>query len=281
MFDGVGCERTETSANQAGTADCVCTTPWKVHPWNEERLELVAGWFQGRKVNRSERSIRQLMMQELTDTVVVADVRPKLYHRSNPEQPVFFHPGMAQQRLAVLAGGGRERLVACAQVEPGDTVVDATLGLGTDSLVLAQAVGEQGKVVAIETSFLLARLFLFEKYHPGPQYPWLAPLLQRIDVQIGNHTEILAKMPSNSADVVLFDPMFRNPPKKETNLSPARSFTEASPLQEQAWREAQRVARRTVVLKERADSGELERFSLVPDKPRAHFSYGVWHKSES
>ena len=280
MYDGEG-SGAELAPSGVLTSECICTTPWKAHAFDEERLTFMAKWFHARRAARNNRSILQLMTEEHVDTVLVADAQPKLYHRSNPTQPVFFHPGMAQQRLAALQRGEPERLVARAQVRTGDTIVDATLGLGTDSLVLAQAVGEQGRVIAIEASFVLARLFLFEKYYPGPNYPWLQPLLNRIEVMMGDHTQVLSKMPSASVDVVVFDPMFRKPVPRESNLSAAREFTLPARLAEAAWREAQRVARRTVVLKERPDSGEFQRFSLQPDKPRARFAYGVWNKSSA
>lgn len=259
--------------------ECVCTTPWNTRVKNQVWLEQVTAWFHGREVARRNRSIAQLMDEEDTSVVVVADVAPKLYHQSNPDRPLFFHPGMAYQRLALLNSGGKERLVTAAQVQPGDTVIDATLGLGADSLVLAHAVGQQGRVIAIEAAFLLAQLFLFEKHNPAGNYPWLSPLFGRIEVRVASHERILAAMPSNSVDVVVFDPMFRRPPDRESSLDPARQFAIPEPLTERAWREAQRVARRTVVLKERPGSGEFARFLLSPDKPRGRFAYGVWQKT--
>lgn len=40
--------------------------------------------------------------------------------------------------------------VTLSYIKPGDTVVDATCGTGQDTLALAQAVGEEGKVYAFD-----------------------------------------------------------------------------------------------------------------------------------
>lgn len=258
---------------------CVCTTPWKISFATEQRLADLAIWFDCKPIARQNRSVQQVLADEGADALVVADVSPKLYHRCEPDHPLFFHPGMAAQRITRLQQGQSDRLVTVGGIVPGNTVIDATLGLGTDSLVMAHAVGEQGRVAAIEASWLVARLFEFEKHHPGPNYRWVQPLLARIDVVIGNHIEVLTKLPAESADVVVFDPMFRLPPDRPSGLEPARDFTLPWPLEDAAaWRAAQRVARHAVVLKERPRSGEFERFALTPDKQRSRFAYGAWNQ---
>lgn len=260
---------------------CVCTTPLQSGVASEQRLANLATWFDCKAVARQNRGVAQVLADEAVDALVVADLTPKLYHRDDPSHPLFFHPGMAAQRIARLQKGQPDRLVTALGLRPGQTVIDATLGLGTDSLVLAYAVGEQGRVMAIEASWLLARLFQFEQHHPGPNYRWLEPLLARIDVVIGNHTEVLTGLPARSADAVLFDPMFRLPPDRSSGIEPARNFTMPWQLDELAWQAAQRVARDAVLLKERPQSREFVRFGITPDKPRARFAYGVWHQDEN
>lgn len=42
------------------------------------------------------------------------------------------------------------RLIIASKVKPGDTVVDATMGNGKDTIFLAEMVGEEGKVFAFD-----------------------------------------------------------------------------------------------------------------------------------
>jgi len=244
-----------------------------------EHAKRAAQWFQVPIVQRGNRNLRRLAAEERAVVVVVADDPLKLYLEPDFDHPLFFHPGMAHQRLAAISSGQSDRLVRAADVRSGDVVVDATLGPGTDSLVLAAAVGASGRVVAMESSPWLARLFRWGQRHEAARYPSIVALLERISVLEGEHTELLAELKQNSVDIVYFDPMFRHPIYHETaNIEGARWLTDASAVVDAAWTLAQRATRRSVVLKERPYSGEFERFGLLPDKPRAKLAYGVWKK---
>ncbi|GMA48885.1 hypothetical protein GCM10025857_02420 [Alicyclobacillus contaminans] len=185
-------------------------------------------------------------------------------------------PGYGAASHCCYARGQRDRLVRVARIGRGDVVLDATFGLAVDSLVLAAAVGDTGRVLACDSSWLLVRLFQYAQRYEGHLYPSLQPLLARIEAHCGDHVAVLQQMSDNAVDVVYFDPMFRHPlHNPSSDLESVRGLANPAPLAHDAWREALRVARRAVVLKERPDSGEFERFHLHPDKPRAKFAYGV------
>ncbi|MBX5437423.1 MAG: hypothetical protein IRZ33_09435, partial [Alicyclobacillaceae bacterium] len=163
----------------------VATTPWHPGPAARERAALLADWFQCRLVERGRRSVRRLLAEEQAEVAVVADCPPKLYHCLDPDTPLFFHPGLALQRIAQWRSGQPDRLLRAGRVQTGDRVVDGTLGLGADSLVLAAAVGAEGRVVAVESSWCLARLFTFSARTAVQEYPVLAELFPRIQVIVG------------------------------------------------------------------------------------------------
>ncbi|MCL6518092.1 class I SAM-dependent methyltransferase [Alicyclobacillus sp.] len=273
MFDHL------SAVPQADEGTLVCVTPWSATLQAQARAEALAAWFRCPLVPRGRRSIEQVFAEEGVSGVLVAEDPPRLYHRAQPGQPFFFHPGLARPRLAALAHGLPDRLLRVAGIRPGDVVVDATLGTGTDSLVLAYGVGPDGRVIAIESSWVLARLFAWAKRENGHGYPGMRELLARIEVVYGDNEQVMAAMASDSADVVYFDPMFRRPiAEQDATIAPARPWTDPRPLSDAAWREAQRIARRCVVLKERPASDQFARFGLVPDKPRAKIAFGVWNK---
>lgn len=276
MFDSMFPRQTG-DANQS----VICTTPTKDGPQARQRARAVAEWFGCPFVVRNERTLQRLFAEENIGTVIVADRQPKLYSMDDLAHPLFFHPGMAQQRLIRMRKGEVDRLVRVSDLSPGDVVVDATFGLGIDSLVLAAAVGCTGTVIGLESSPSLARLFTFAQATVPTPYPMVDDLLNRIEVRIGGHTKALKAMSDNSVDVVYFDPMFRQAPRSDSGLDLARPWANPEALDGEAWRHAQRVARRAVVLKERLGSGQFERFSVEPDKRTQKFAFGVWHKEVS
>ncbi len=230
---------------------------------------------------RNNRSIEQLFAQEQARVVVVAQEQPVLYHAESPDTALFFHPGMALQRIRAMENGQVDRLIRVAGIKPGNHVIDATLGMGMDTMVIAHAVGESGRVTAMESSWWLVKLFEFAQGELNPKFPEVQSLLQRVQVIQGNHEQLLCAQAPCSAHVVVFDPMFRRPPDRESSMDTARHWTMAGALSERAVACAKRVAARSVVFKERPSSGEFERFGLLPDKPRARFAYGVWHQHGS
>jgi len=256
----------------------ICTTPWQVTEEGVARARAVANWFSCAYIERRNRSIAQLRLDTARAAVIVADVRPRVYHTGCPDQPLFFHPSTACQRILRMARGESDRLMRLAGIRAGDVVVDATFGLGSDSLVFASAVGAQGAVQAFEHSVILARLFTYSKQYPVQLEEPLQALLGRIALQQGDYVTWLSQQPENMVDVVYFDPMFEGAESAAGALDPLRPFADTRTLTTEAFADAQRVARRCVVVKARPDSEILRRLALRPDKLRAHVAYGVWHK---
>lgn len=257
----------------------ICTTPVKGEVTALGHAVELSEWFGCRFVPRKRRSIHQLLLEEDAMQVIVADTEPRLYHREQPDTPLFFHPGMAMQRTHHLLRGEPDRLISAAQVRHGDTVLDATLGAGSDTLVLAEAVGKTGHVISLEAVPALARLFVWAQRRDFLPYQEVSHLAPRIEVFEVNHVDFLQNLEDDSVDVVYFDPMFQHAiTNPSANMDAMRPFTHSGSVTLPAMKEARRVARRCVVVKERPWSGEFERLDLCPDKPRARVAYGVWYK---
>mmetsp|Transcript_51321 Transcript_51321/g.109659 ORF Transcript_51321/g.109659 Transcript_51321/m.109659 type:complete len:96 (-) Transcript_51321:81-368(-) len=69
-------------------------------------------------------------------------------------------------------------------------------------------------------------------------------------------------MPANSADVVYFDPMFRNAAKSAAGFDVLRGLAFPGALSNEALVEARRVARRSVVVMDQRGGHELERLGM-------------------
>jgi len=200
-----------------------------------------------------------------------------------------FHPSMALIRLINLLRGGSDRYLAATQLKAGDSLVDATLGLGTDALISAWAVGEKGNVLALEQSPILAALVQDGLSHFSDIIPnaknrdkqdtWsaLARASQLIEVRLGEHLEHLRRIPANSVDVVYFDPMFRHTREQSDSIQPLHRWSDHRSLEHEAVIEACRIARHRVVLKERKNSSEFRRlgFDILLGGQYSPVDYGV------
>jgi SAM-dependent methyltransferase len=166
---------------------------------------------------------------------------------------------------------GRDPFLEAAAFRAGETVLDATLGLGADALVAAAAVGPDGRVLGIEASPALAAWVA-----EGLRRLDLAPA-RRIEVRAGDHVAVLASLPDRSFDAVAFDPMFRHARAAPGGFGLLRRLADPRPLSREALDRACRVARRRVVVKDGAPGWDLARLGLRPlaSARGAHRYYGV------
>jgi len=208
---------------------------------------------------------------------------------THESERLSFHASMAVIRLLNLLRGGSDRYLQATQLKAGDSLVDATLGLGTDALIGAWAVGKKGRVLAIEQSPILAAavhdgLNHFKEIIPDAKNEekkatWVAleQASRQIDVRWGEHREYLSSIPDHSVDVVYFDPMFRNTCKLSDSVVPLHRWSDHKSLDHEAILEACRVARNRVVLKERKNSSEFRRlgFDILRGGQYSSVDYGV------
>ena len=189
----------------------------------------------------------------------------------------YFHPGMAHLRIKNLRLGKGDHLAEAMALAPGMRVLDCTLGMGADAIVESYVAGERGEVVALEknpiVSFVVSRGLKSE----AGERPEVREAMGRIRTECVDYMEYLRRQPDNSFDAVYFDPMFRHPFEKSSGINPLRALADHGPVTEDAIREALRVARFRVVMKESSQSGEFQRlgFTRWAGGKYSHVRYGV------
>lgn len=208
-------------------------------------------------VPRRKGGLKAIIEEQQADAVLV-------WHRQGPvlhlgDHKLFFHPGMAKIRLALYRSKGQaDPLIEAARIEVGDAVLDCTLGLGADSIVLAYF-ARAGEVLALESSPSIAYTIKWGMRLYQSAMPWLDEAIHRVEVRAADHLSHLRTLPDNCYDIVYFDPMFRAPLLKSETLLPIRVLGNPEALTVQAVDEARRVARKRVVIKERSQSTEFSR----------------------
>lgn len=194
--------------------------------------------------------------------VLVVSARRVAYVSGGEE--FFFHPSLAVLRIKEMLAGKTDQMIKAMDLRPGDAILDCTLGLATDAIVAAYAAGEEGRVVGLESSPVLAAVVGYGLRHFQTEYvDGLTAAMRRVRVENRDHLSCLAGLPAGSFDVVYFDPMFRRPRYRSCAIHPLRLLAEPSPLEPRALELARRVARRRVVVKERRGSSEFARLGIA------------------
>lgn len=188
---------------------------------------------------------------------------------------LFFHPNMSLLRMINIIRGEGDRLLQAANIVKGDIFLDATAGLAADALIASWAVGDTGKVLALEASPLIH--FIVEdglkrlkkkkisktanqiKYEAWNRLIKTSP---RIEMIYNDHTNYLASLPDASIDIIYFDPMFRQTVETSPALKSLKIWSYPEALSLETIKEACRVARKRIVLKEKKNSGEFERLGF-------------------
>lgn len=214
--------------------------------------------------------------QHVQGALVVTPERP-VYREPASGLEYFFHPAMARMRLHNCLRGHEDPMLQAMQLQPGDSVLDCTLGRATDAVLAAWKTGPEGRVVGLEKSRLLAELTIYGLRHyvdPGRE---LTGLLRRIKAYCADYNLCLPSLPENSFDVVYFDPIFDQPLEQSEAMAPLRALADPSPLSPEALARARRVARCRVVVKQRRGSALWESLPVqeVQSGPRSHVEYGV------
>jgi len=193
------------------------------------------------------------------------------------EGEFFFHPGLAGLRIKELINGKTDQMIDAMSLSPGDTVLDCTLGLGTDAVVASFIAGKNGRVVGLESSPVIA--FLVKRglaFYPEANRDIVAAM-RRVEVIRADHREYLRALPPGSFDVVYFDPMFRFPGKQSPAINAMRNLANHAPLDRETITHALRIAVKRVVVKERRGSAEFERlgFEKICGGRYAPVVYGI------
>lgn len=239
--------------------------------------KLLASKLQAQWVPRQDLSIEQLRLR-YGATVILLNTKQglRLYSSSDSKQPLFFHPSMAALRIQSLVKGDGDALLEATQVAEGDKVLDCTAGLASDAIVFSHLVGATGRIIALESEKPLHLLIQRGLATYKSESPELNTAMRRIELLQEEHKEYLERLPDRSVDIVYFDPMFRQPLEDSVAINPLRGIANAAALEGETIRQAIRVARKRVVLKEHRSSDQFERLGFTR-LPRAHskIAYGV------
>ncbi|MBA4494441.1 class I SAM-dependent methyltransferase [Paenactinomyces guangxiensis] len=230
-------------------------------------------------IQRERDSLVDLFARTGKKQVIIVTKKGWRYEDQKGDQ-FFFHPNMSALRIKHMMKGEPDALVASSSMEPGDQVLDCTLGMGADAIVSSFAVGEEGKVVALESQPVIAALVKQGLKTYMTNRKELNRAMRAIEVVQADYRFYLRQCPDRSFDIVYFDPMFRETVQSSAAMQMLKPIANPEPLDEDSVREAVRVAKKAVLLKERPKSGEFERLGFEIVKEASNYAWGVIRKKE-
>ncbi|NQN43465.1 class I SAM-dependent methyltransferase [Streptococcus suis] len=202
-----------------------------------------------------------------TYEAVLVLYKDKLILEQRGGQVLFFHPDTAMLRIK----SGRDPLLELLGKEK-QSIIDCTMGLGSDSIVLASA---GHRVTALESSklvhFIVSRGL--QDFDSGLQEVNRA--MKSIQTIWTDSLTYLKGQIDKSIDVIYFDPMFSEEIKESQNLSGLSTLADRSRLTEEIVSEAKRVARKKLIIMAHFRDQVFEEFGFKRHvRPNQKFHYG-------
>lgn len=229
-----------------------------------DKHETAWAWAQELQLEYIPRTSARKVIPKLADAVII-------FEKNNiklitAEQELFFHPGMAKTRIAAIKNSTMDHLTTALNLQSGMKVLDCTMGLASDALVIAHCIGS-GMVTALEKSPLISRIIEHGLRNYHFENAELQSAAQKITVLHADFNDFILQQPDNSFDAIYFDPMFTHTIDTSCNIKPLRLFADMGMPTTEIIQQALRVASGRVVIKQPVYSGCFN--SLTPD-----FVYG-------
>ncbi|USG68038.1 class I SAM-dependent methyltransferase [Brevibacillus ruminantium] len=245
----------------------IVTTSLEPSAETVQHAEELSESFRLPLIERRDYSLHELRKKYAQNEIlIVSSAGARL--EAEGKKPFFFHPNTAAFRIKRLERGDTDTMLAVCQIQPGDQVLDATMGLGADAIILAYGVGAKGRVIGIESERIIGLLVEDGLRHWSTDSAALHDAMQRVEVRVANHFDVLKSMPADSIDVIYFDPMFEETVQSSVGIAGIREWANNHALKEETIAEALRVARRRVVLKEGKAGGLYRQFGFTPYRTR-------------
>jgi 16S rRNA (guanine1516-N2)-methyltransferase len=244
--------------------DLLVTTALKTTPELTARAQSLAAELNTTTVRRGVFGLPKLFAQypDAQRILIAQTDRLLLVDREGHE--FFYHPNMAFLRLGNLLRGGRDLLIEAAELEPGDSVLDCTLGYASEAILCAHLVGDIGEVHGIESVPELGIVVRDGLKTVTTDHRLLNEAMRRVRVvHLGHHLEFLRNCESRRYDVVCFDPFFEVELEGSAPFAPIRFFGDHGRLLPEALHEARRIARRVVLVKTERFAETLETMGIT------------------
>lgn len=253
----------------------IVTTSGRYNQHTLQKAKNIAMRYELILIMRKKRSVKEIKERYMDDVLVVGNDEISIMPLSG-DDTVKYHPNFSMVRGKRLLNNENDALVDAAELKPGMSFLDCTMGLAADSVIASLAVGPSGRVTALEQSFILYLLAKEGLASYDTNIEMINDAMRAIETVYQNHTAYLEKLPDNSFDIVYFDPMFDEEITDSQSLRLITEVTHTETLSQKAIDEAKRVAAKKVVLKDHFRSSRFEQFGFMQQvRKTSKVHYGV------
>lgn len=255
----------------------IATTGGRPDALSFEKVRFVAQELNIEIVPRKKKSIKKLAQLYKANIIVAGKDRYE-YFPYGADEPFFFHPSSGAFRIKRLARGEIDTFINAANLTEGDSLLDCTLGLATDSMIAAEVVGESGRIVGCEANQNVAFIVRngLSSYDYEVENLQLLSNMRNIEVVAENAVDFLKKQKSNSFDVVYLDPMFEETIEESLNFRPLRMAGVHDTVSDEWIAHAKRVAKKRVVIKAHFRSPLFGKYNFERQiRPNTKFHFGI------
>lgn len=243
---------------------CLVTASYKAKPSVKEEAQTLANQLGLPYVVRKNKSIPRVLEENHASWLVTMGADGPTIHFSNGDSHAF-HLSMAHLRCLHLQRGGEDHLVNAVEIVekfiggPVHHILDCTLGLGADAIVMAYS-HDDWEITGVEASLPLWITTHYGLQHFVHKDERLTKAMRRIHAVHNTFETVLNDMNPNSVDVVYLDPMFEVPVMDSPQFKSLRTHICHTPLIESTMQRALTVARYGVIIKERPFASVFERW---------------------
>lgn len=245
----------------------------------DEKAQEIADKYNLIFVERMKRPVDKVQEDHHDDVYVVGHTKIEL-HPYNATKSLFFHPNFARVRIKGLMDGYSDPFIQAAGLKAGDSVLDCTMGLASDSITAGVVVGDNGHITALESNLSLYILVTEGLKSFESMNEQVDRSMKNIETVHTDHYSFLKDTPDNSYDFVYFDPMFEESIKESSALMQVKKLLNHDDLAQAGIEEAKRVARRKVVIKDYFRSDRFVKYGFKREVRKSNlFHYGVYDVS--
>lgn len=230
-----------------------------------KRAQALAQQYSLIYLNRNKQSLKKLTQGEASVLVVYQD-KLAVVHPDGSQ--LAFHPDTAMLRIKAP----HDPLLDLLGPRPLK-ILDATMGLASDSIVMAWA-GYQ--VTALESNPLIHLVVSQGLANFQTGNARLDRAMRTISPLNQEALAYLREQQDKSYDVIYFDPMFTQIIKESENLAGLKPLANYSPLSRELLAEASRVAQKVLIIKAHFCDCVFEEFGFDRQvRPNQKFHYGI------
>ncbi|KAA0550139.1 hypothetical protein FZW96_02000 [Bacillus sp. BGMRC 2118] len=254
----------------------IVTTSSRANAVILQKAKEIAAEIGGSFQLRGRDSIQDLQQKYTSEVLVVGKTRTELFLPGNND-PIFFHPNSAMFRIKRLIAGGNDPLIDACGLSEGMSFLDCTLGLASDAIVASYAVGTSGVIKGIEGNQTTAYLVSAGLKTWDSGIPQMNVAMGNIEVIWGKSFEYLSNCEDQTFDVIYFDPMFEET-IDSSGIKGIKQLALYDDVTVAMMKEAKRIAKKRIVLKDHWRSTRFEKLGLTPIvRKSSNFHYGVLH----